>query len=88
MKGPGVQNAEHKIEDGKVVITFENVVPGEYAIMVLHDKNENNRMDFQDGGMPAEDYGTSNNVMTFGPPQYNNSKFSVTDEPLELIIKL
>ncbi|WP_353779376.1 DUF2141 domain-containing protein [Winogradskyella sp. 3972H.M.0a.05] len=87
MKGPGVKNAESKIEDGKVVITFENVTPGEYAIMALHDKNENNKMDFQDSGMPAEDYGTSNNVMTFGPPQYDNSKFNVADKPVELNIK-
>ena len=87
MKGAGVMNAETKIKDGKISITFENVQPGEYAIMALHDENENNRMDFRENGMPLESYGTSNNVMAFGPPQYDDAKFNVEDKDLELNIR-
>ncbi|MBC3846861.1 DUF2141 domain-containing protein [Winogradskyella echinorum] len=87
MKGAGVMNAETKIKDGKISITFENVKPGEYAIMALHDENENNRMDFRENGMPLESYGTSNNVMAFGPPQYDDAKFKVEDKDLELNIR-
>ncbi|BAO74328.1 DUF2141 domain-containing protein [Winogradskyella sp. PG-2] len=87
MKGKGIIDAETKIKDGKVTITFENVLPGEYAIMALHDENENQRMDFQDNGMPLESYGMSNNVMSFGPPQYGDAKFKVEAKDLELNIR-
>jgi len=87
MKGNGIMNTETEIKDGKVTITFENVEPGEYAIMALHDENENKRMDFQDNGMPIESYGISNNVMAFGPPQYGDAKFKVEDKNLEFSIR-
>lgn len=87
MKGPGIQNKESKIVDGKIEVTFENVAPGTYAIMGLHDENENKRMDFEDNGMPKESYGMSNNDMSFGPPQYEMAKFDVGIEDLEMKIK-
>ena len=87
MKGNGVMNAETEIKEGKVTITFENVQPGEYAIMALHDENGNERMDFRENGMPLESYGTSNNVMAFGPPIYDDAKFNVEDKNLELNIR-
>lgn len=87
MKGQGIQNVESKIKDGKVSITFKNVIPGEYAILVLHDENENNRMDFELNGMPKENYATSNNAMSFGPPQFGESKFKVTSEDIQLKIR-
>ncbi|WP_179319556.1 DUF2141 domain-containing protein [Winogradskyella helgolandensis] len=87
MKGKGIQNAETEIKDGKVTISFKNVLPGEYAIMTLHDANDNKRMDFQDNGMPLESYGISNNVMSFGPPNYDEAKFIVEDKDLDLNIR-
>lgn len=87
MKGKGIKDAETVIKDGKIKITFKNVQPGEYAIMALHDENENQRMDFQDNGMPLESYGMSNNVMSFGPPQYGDAKFTVEAKDLELNIR-
>ncbi len=87
MKGKGVDNLQSDIKDGKVSVTFKNVKSGEYAILVLHDENENNRMDFETNGMPKEAYGTSNNPMSFGPPQYNDAKFIVEDKDLELSIR-
>jgi uncharacterized protein (DUF2141 family) len=87
MKGNGIMNSETEIKDGKITITFKNVAPGEYAVMALHDENENGRMDFQDNGMPKESYGMSNNVMSFGPPQYDDAKFSVEAKDLELKIR-
>ncbi|MDO1500120.1 DUF2141 domain-containing protein [Winogradskyella maritima] len=87
MKAAPVATAESKIEDGKVSITFEDVAPGEYAIIALHDANENDKMDFQPNGMPKENYGTSNNVMSFGPPQYDDAKFIISDKDLDLKIR-
>lgn len=87
MKGKGIMDAETEIKDGKVTITFENVLPGEYAILAMHDANDNKRMDFQENGMPTESFGMSNNVMAMGPPQYDDAKFKVGGENLELNIR-
>ena len=84
MKGKGVMSGESKIENNKVVITFDNVKPGEYAILALHDENNNKNMDYETNGMPKEDYGMSNNVMSFGPPQYDDAKFKVENEDIDL----
>lgn len=86
MKKP-IQAKQATIENGKSVIVFESVPMGEYAITCYHDKNSNGRMDFLSNGMPAEDYGASNNNMSFGPPQYNDAKFLVTYKNVSLKIR-
>lgn len=86
MKQP-IQAKKATIENGKSTVIFENVPLGEYAVICYHDKNENNKMDFEPTGMPMEDYGASNNVMRMGPPMYEDSKFSVTDKDVSLEIK-
>lgn len=87
MKTESIQSAESLIEDGKVKVTFNNVQPGTYAIMVLHDENDNKRMDFELNGMPKENYGMSNNPVSFGPPQFTDAKFVVAEEDLNLLIR-
>ena len=75
------------IEDGVSEVTFLNVPKGEYAIICYHDENKNGRMDFQENGMPKESYGTSNNPMLMGPPNFESSKFEVNAQDLNLEIK-
>ena len=87
MKAAPVAALETKIENGKVKVVFENIAPGEYAIIALHDANENGRMDFQENGMPLENYATSNNVMAFGPPQYSDAKFTLGLEDLTMNLR-
>ena len=87
MKSESVQRAQSKIENNKVEITFDNVAPGTYAIMVLHDENENYQMDFDNNGMPIESYGMSNNPLSYGPPQFSEAKFEVDQEDLDFKIR-
>ena len=86
MKAQGIVSAESEIVDGKITFTFENIEAGTYAIMALHDENENRRMDFEENGMPKESYGMSNNPMSYGPPQYSTAKFELKEEDLDLKI--
>ena len=79
------QNA--KIINGKSIITFKDVPAGEYAVVCFHDKNDNDKMDFAANGMPLEDYGSSNNDMTLGPPNFEKAKFVVSDKNVSLDIK-
>lgn len=82
-----IQGAASKIVNGKSVVVFENVEAGEYAIICYHDKNNNDKMDFEANGMPLEDYGASNNVMNFGPPKFEDAKFTIIDKNVSLEIK-
>jgi uncharacterized protein (DUF2141 family) len=75
------------IDNGKSTVTFINVPEGEYAILCFHDENKNGQMDFYENGMPKESYGSSNNVMNMGPPEFYSSKFQVTSIDLNLEIK-
>ena len=82
-----LQSEIGNIENGKTTITFKEVAGGEYAIVCYHDKNSNDKMDFQPNGMPLEAYGASNNVMNFGPPRFDDAKFTVVDKNVSLDIK-
>ena len=53
MKKP-VFSKNAKIENGKSVVTFTDVPKGEYAVICFHDKNDNDKMDFETNGMPQD----------------------------------
>ena len=87
MKREQMASKSGNIANDSTTITFENILPGTYAIVCLHDKNGNQRMDFTAEGMPAEDYGISNNVILMGPPNFEDAKFVVGNKSLDLTIK-
>ena len=87
MKAPGVKNEIIKATKGEVTLKFSNVTPGTFAIMLLHDSNNNNRMDFEANGMPKESYATSGDVDLYGPPTFNATKFEIAEEDLEFRIR-
>lgn len=75
MKSDPEYAVKAEIKEGKAIANFENVPEGTYAILVMHDKNDNQRMDFDANGMPLENYGSSNNPLSYGPPNWDESKF-------------
>ena len=86
MKTP-LKGASAKIIKGKSTVTFKNIAQGEYSVICFHDKNNNGKMDFNENGIPLEDYGASNNNMDFGPPSFLDSKFTVIEKDVSLEIK-
>ncbi|HYQ47234.1 MAG TPA: DUF2141 domain-containing protein [Polyangiaceae bacterium] len=57
---------------------FENVAPGTYAVVVLHDENDNRQCDKNRLGIPLEGYGVSNNhTYALSAPSWKESKFVV-----------
>ena len=55
---------------------FKDLDYGEYAVSVLHDKNGNKRMDFNEQGMPQEDWAMSGTNPPDQQPQWELAKFS------------
>ena len=88
LKGPGVQNLSAEIVAGHSEAVFKEVPKGTYAIMVMHDENNNNDMDVNSVGLPKEQYGSSRNPPKIGPPVFSASKFKVKNEDLEFEIKV
>jgi uncharacterized protein (DUF2141 family) len=79
-------NFPRKVSTGKVVkvmdkemqVTFSDLKPGNYAVSVLHDENQNKDLDLNIIGMPKEGYGFSNNVKgVIGPPSFRKARFYV-----------
>lgn len=59
---------------------FENLKPGTYAIMVIHDANNNRKFDNNFLGIPKEGYGASQNKLPFAAaPKFEENKITVSD---------
>ena len=76
-------NFPRKTTDGRIVkaskdgviVSFDDLEPGPYAISVLHDENSNKDMDQSKIGIPREGFGFSNNARSsFGPPSFDKAK--------------
>jgi uncharacterized protein (DUF2141 family) len=65
-------------KEGKVQVEIDSLLPGQYAIALLHDENGDNKMNTSALGLPKEGYGFSNNVMgLFGPPSFTKASLSL-----------
>ena len=65
-----------RIAGKRAQVTFRDLQPGTYAVAILHDENQNQKMDFNFLGMPLEGYGFSNDASAlFGPPSFERAAF-------------
>lgn len=78
-----------RIEGGRATLTFQGLAPGVYAAAVLHDENDNAKMDFNFLGMPLEGYGFSNDASApFGPPSFAEAAFRLRARPSRIAVKI
>ncbi|MCB1690818.1 MAG: DUF2141 domain-containing protein [Halioglobus sp.] len=69
--------------DGELVRTELQLPPGEYALSVFYDRDDDGELDTNFIGIPKEPVALSNNVVPkFGPPSYSDAVFSVGAEPV------
>ena len=61
---------------GKIIYDVNDLVPGTYAIALIHDENDNQRLDTGLFGIPKEGFCFSKGAMgTFGPPSFQAASF-------------
>jgi uncharacterized protein (DUF2141 family) len=78
-----------RIVGGRAAVRFSGVRPGVYAVAVLHDENDNARMDFNFLGMPTEGYGFSNDASAvLGPPSFAAAAFRLSPRPSYVALKV
>ncbi|MDP2870786.1 DUF2141 domain-containing protein [Methyloversatilis sp.] len=70
-----------------VTCRFADVVPGRYAVSVVHDLNGNRRVDTNLIGLPTEAWGVSNGVRpTLRAPRFDEAAFVVKDNDGETVL--
>jgi uncharacterized protein (DUF2141 family) len=72
---------------GTLVMHFDKVKPGVYAVVAYHDEDGNNELNRRLGMFPTEGYGLSNNPIVSGPPAFEPSAFEVRG-PMQINIEL
>lgn len=81
---PGCAKDAHAITRsvpaGEHVIRVQGLVPGTYALSVIHDENGNGKLDTF-AGIPREGFGFSNNPgLGFGPPRFTAAQFALSGD--------
>ena len=77
------KTAKVTIKDKKATFLFSGLPTGTYAISILHDENNDQKMNKSFLGLPKEGYGFSNNAIgAFGPPSLGRASFRHTQNTL------
>lgn len=74
--------------DGAATIAFPGLAPGDYAVMVMHDENDNGTLDKNFIGMPTEGYGFSNNPDVMRRATFEEARFTVGAQDHAVTIRL
>ena len=89
MKTPLAQKSGPVDGQESMIFTFTGVVEGDYAVVAVHDENDNGLLDTGFLGFGGESYGFSNDAIGwFGQPSFAQASFAVGKENLEIEINL
>jgi uncharacterized protein (DUF2141 family) len=76
--GEGMMTVRATIAGDRANCTFSRLAAGDYAVAVVHDENDNGRLDRNALGVPREGYGVTNNhTYALSLPKWDESKFSL-----------
>ncbi|MEA3035311.1 MAG: hypothetical protein QOH04_1073 [Sphingomonadales bacterium] len=75
---------------GALSVDLGEVAPGDYAVSVWHDDNDNQRFDMAaQGGAPLDGWAIANGSEAgAGPPDFDRAKVTVAQAPLRLPMTL
>lgn len=77
------------VNKGTTLVEWKDIPEGSYAVALLHDENNDLKMNFTIIGLPKEGYGFSNNSMGLaGPPSFQKASFWHQGEKTTHRIKL
>jgi uncharacterized protein (DUF2141 family) len=80
LKKPAYAVAQ-KVNGNEITVTIDSVATGTYAVSIIHDENDNNKLDVGSYGIPIEKTGFSNNARgKAGAPSFNDCMFSVDED--------
>ncbi|MBD8525771.1 DUF2141 domain-containing protein [Pseudomarimonas arenosa] len=71
-----------------VELRFENLPAGRYALRLMHDENDNGKLDTNFLGMPEEAYGYSNNPDVMRAAEFEEAAFEIGDGDTRIAVEL
>jgi len=74
-----VKSVRYNVNDNAPYI-IDKLPPGEYALLVFHDENDNKRIDKNFIGIPVEPIGFSNRYAPKAPPSFSRAAFVIEEE--------
>ena len=78
-----------KIRKSQARCDFEDIPPGTYAMVVIHDENMNGKLDTNGLGIPKEGYGFSNDARKWlGTPSFSDASFLYDGQNIDLTMSL
>ena len=78
-----------KVRDTQARCDFEDILPGTYALAVIHDENMDGKLATNWLGVPTEGYGFSNEAkVLMGAPSFDAASFPYDGRNLDLTISL
>ena len=86
--GTPVAGTVRKIEAAEQTFHFSDLPPGRYAVMVMHDENDNGKLDSNFMGMPIEGYGFSNNPAVMRKPTFEEARFELEAAGSAITVRL
>jgi uncharacterized protein (DUF2141 family) len=87
-KAESVAQTKLPASKGRVTHVFEGLAPGKYAVMVIHDENENGKLDSNFMGIPSEGYGFSQNPRVMRRATFEEALFELPAGGTDVQIKL
>lgn len=76
-----LEGARIEVDGSQVSVTFEDLAPGEYAVRLYQDLNDDGEFNTGNFGIPTEPYAFSNNANgAFGPAKWSAAKFTLGAE--------
>lgn len=76
-KGAPITGRHAKVNSDSLEVVFADLAPGKYAIRLMHDENDNGKLDTNAVGMPTEGYGFSNNPRVMRAATFDEAVFEV-----------
>ena len=87
-KAESVAKTKLPAAKGEVTHVFEDLPPGKYAVMVIHDENLNGKLDSNFLGIPSEGYGFSRNPRVMRRATFEEALFELPAGGTTVQIKL
>lgn len=81
MKEPYRQQSGKSNENGEFITEFIDLTSGDYAVVVVHDANDNGKLDTGFLGFGGERYRFSNNASSwFGRPDFEDARITTAPD--------
>ncbi|MCC5943699.1 MAG: DUF2141 domain-containing protein [Bernardetiaceae bacterium] len=83
------KTVQKSIKGNSIVVKFENLPYGQYAVALLHDENGNMKMDTNMFGIPKEGYAFSQNYKpTMRSPKFSEASFTLNKPSVKQVLNM